>query len=246
MSTPTYLITGGTTGIGLASAQLLAKQGARVIVTGRNPDTLHAAGALLPAGVIRVRSDSGSIDDSRGLGTVLRTHTERLDGVFLNAGTGRFGPFDGMTPELYDEMFSVNVRGPYFQLQSLLPLLANPSSVVVNTSVASDLAMVGTSIYAATKAALSSLGRTLAVELAPRGVRVNAVSPGPIRTPIYDKLGMGPDDLRGFEASMAAQTALRRFGTPDEVAALVAFLIGPSSGYITGDEITIDGGFRHT
>jgi NAD(P)-dependent dehydrogenase (short-subunit alcohol dehydrogenase family) len=135
MSNQTFLITGGTTGIGLATAQLLSADGAKVIVTGRNPATLAAAKSALPASAVILASDSGSLADAQELGPVVKKHVARLDGVFLNAGIGQFGPIEGMTPKNFEDMFGVNVRGPYFQLQSLLSLLANPSAVVLNASV---------------------------------------------------------------------------------------------------------------
>ena len=242
----THLITGGTTGIGLAAARLLLAGGARVIVTGRNPDTLTAARELLGSDAVVLRSDSGSLEDARALASLVRPHVETLDGVFLNAGVGQFGPWDTLTPAQFDTMFAVNVRGPFFQLQSLLPLLHNPSSVVLNASVAGLLGLPATSIYAASKAALASLGRTLASELAPRGVRVNTISPGPITTPLYGKLGLTGEAQRTYEANTAAGTMLKRFGTGDEVARLVRFLLSPDSSFIVGEEIVIDGGIQHT
>ncbi len=246
MKNQTILITGGTTGIGLATAQLLQADGARVIVTGRNPETLASAQAALGPKAIVLASDSGALSDAQALGTKIRQHTERLDGAFLNAGIGQFGPIEAMTPKHFDDMFNVNVRGLYFQLQSLLPALANPSSVVLNASIASYLGMQNASIYSATKAAVASFGRTLAVELAPRGIRLNTINPGPITTPIYNKLGMPAEMQKGFEDSMAAAALLKRFGTADEVAKLVRFLISTDSSYIVGEEITIDGGVRLT
>src|SRR5688572_11130503 len=186
----TYLITGGTTGIGLAAAQLLLADGARIIATGRNAETLTEARELLGPDAVVLRSDSGSLEDARALADLIRPHAETLDGVFFNAGVGQFGPWETLTPAQFDTMFAVNVRGPFFQLQSVLPLLRNPSSVVLNASVAGLLGLPATSIYAASKAALASLGRTLASELTPRGVRVNTISPGPITTPLYGKLGL--------------------------------------------------------
>jgi NAD(P)-dependent dehydrogenase (short-subunit alcohol dehydrogenase family) len=246
MKNQTILITGGTTGIGLATAQLLQAEGARVIVTGRNPETLASAQAALGPKAIVLASDSGALSDAQALGTKVKQLTERLDGAFLNAGIGQFGPIEAMTPKHFDDMFNVNVRGLYFQLQSLLPVLANPSSVVLNASIASYLGMPAASIYSATKAAVASFGRTLAVELAPRGIRLNTINPGPITTPIYNKLGMPAEMQKGFEDTMAAAALLKRFGTADEVAKLVRFLISTDSSYIVGEEITIDGGVRLT
>lgn len=246
MKNQTILITGGTTGIGLATAKLLQAQGARVIVTGRNPETLAAARTALGTGAVVLASDSASLTDAQGLGAAVQKHAATLDGVFLNAGIGQFGPIEAMTPKHFDDMFNVNVRGVYFQLQSLLPVLANPSSVVLNASVVAQLGFPTTSIYSATKAAVVSLGKSLAVELAPRGIRINTISPGPITTPIYSKLGFPAEAQKGFEDSMAAQSLLKRFGTADEVAKLVRFLLSSDSSYIVGDEILIDGGVRHT
>lgn len=246
MTSSTYLITGGTTGIGLATAQLLSAEGAKVIVTGRNPETLAAARKLLPASVHILASDSGSLEQAQGLGAAVAAHTARLDGVFLNAGVGQFGPIEAMTPAHYDAMFNINVRGPFFQLQSLLPLLANPSSVVLNASVVAQLGFATTSLYSATKAAVVSFGKTLAVELAPRGIRVNTISPGPIATPIYAKLGFPAEAQKGFEDAMASQALLKRFGTPEELARVARFLLSPDSSYIVGDEIVVDGGVRLT
>jgi NAD(P)-dependent dehydrogenase (short-subunit alcohol dehydrogenase family) len=246
MKNQTILITGGTTGIGLATAQLLGAEGARLIVTGRNPATLAAAQTQLPAGTVILPSDSGSLADAQALGAAVAKHTTRLDGAFFNAGIGQFGPIEAMTPRHFDDMFNVNVRGVYFQLQSLLPLLGNPSSVLFNASIVAELGLPATSIYSATKAAVVSLGKTLAVELAARGIRVNTLSPGPIQTPIYGKLGFPADAQKGFEDSMAAQSLFKRFGEPAEVARLARFLLSADSSFVIGENISVDGGVRLT
>ncbi|MBI2510796.1 MAG: SDR family oxidoreductase [Opitutae bacterium] len=246
MNKPTVLITGGTTGIGLATAQLLQAEGARVIVTGRNPETLAAAGATLGPTAAVLRSDSASLADARSLGSQVAPHADKLDGVFLNAGIARFAPFDAVTPEFFDEQFGVNVRGLYFQLQSLLPMLANPSAVVLNASLAADLALPNSSVYAATKAAVAAFGRTLAAELAPRGVRLNTINPGPVTTPIFDKLGLPPEAVQGFVEQTTARLLTKRFGTAVEVAKLARFLLSADSSYIVGAEVRIDGGYRLT
>jgi NAD(P)-dependent dehydrogenase (short-subunit alcohol dehydrogenase family) len=243
MSTKTILITGGTTGIGLATAQLLIAQGAKVIVTGRNPETLASAKKTLSDAVV-LRSDSGDLAAAQALGDEVKTFADHLDGAFLNAGVGTFQPFEAATPKNYDEMFNVNVRGLYFQLQSLLPLLGNPSSVVFNASIAGSTAYALSSIYSATKAAVISLGKTLAVELAPRGIRVNVLSPGPINTPIIKKTGLPADQLKGFEEMLIAKSLLKRWGTSDEVARAARFLLSEDSSNITGTELIIDGGVR--
>jgi NAD(P)-dependent dehydrogenase (short-subunit alcohol dehydrogenase family) len=197
MTNKTVLITGGTTGIGLATAQLLSAEGAKVIVTGRNPETLASAKKVLNGAVV-FPSDAGDLAAAQALGEEVKKYVDHLDGAFLNAGVATFVPIEAATPKNYGDMFNVNVRGLYFQLQSLLPLLGNPSSVVFTASHAGSTALAGASIYSATKAAVISLGRTLAVELAQRDVRVNVLSPGPIDTPILKKAGLAPDQLNGF------------------------------------------------
>ena len=189
-------------------------------------------------------SDSGDLAAAQGLGDEIKTFADHLDGAFLNAGIATFGPFDAATPRNYDDMFNVNVRGLYFQLQSLLPLLGNPSSVAFTSSIAGSVAFAGTSIYSATKAAVISLGKTLAVELAPRGVRVNVLSPGPIDTPIIKKVGLPADQQKAFEETIVAKSLLKRFGTSDEVARAARFLLSEDSSNITGTELIIDGGVR--
>src|SRR6266446_3077214 len=243
MKTKTILITGGTTGIGLATAQLLSAEGAKVIITGRNPETLASAKKAL-TDVVVLPSDAGDLAAAQALGDEIKTFADHLDGVFLNAGVASFVPFDAATPKNYDDMFNVNVRGLYFQLQSLLPLLGNPSSVVFTSSIAGSVAFAGTSIYSATKAAVISLGKTLALELAPRGIRVNVLSPGPIDTPIQNKTGLSPDQQKGFEETVVAKSLLKRFGTSDEVARAARFLLSEDSSNITGTELIIDGGVR--
>ena len=243
MNIKTILITGGTTGIGFATAQLLSADGAKVIVTGRNPETLAAAKKVL-TDVVVLPSDSGDLAAALALGGEVKKYVDHLDGVFLNAGIAAFAPIESVTPKNYDDVFNVNVRGLYFQLQSLLPVLGNSSSVVFTSSIAGSIAFPGTSIYSATKAAVISLGKTLAVELAPRGVRVNVLSPGPIDTPILNKTGLPPDQLKGFEETIVAKSLLKRFGTSDEVAQAARFLLSEDSSNITGTELIIDGGVR--
>ena len=244
MKNKTILITGGTTGIGLATAQLLAAEGAKVIVTGRNPETLAAAQRALPAGVVVLKSDAGSLDDALALGAEVKKHAASLDGAFLNAGVANFSPIEAATSEQYDQMFNINVRGLFFQLQSLLPVLANPSAVALTASIAGSGSMAGASLYSATKAAVISFGRTLAVELAPRGIRLNTISPGPIETPIFNKTGLPAEAIKGFAEQIIGKSLLKRFGTSEEVAKLARFLLSEDSANIVGAEFIIDGGVR--
>ena len=243
MKNQTILITGGTTGIGLATAKLLSAEGAKIIVTGRNPETLAAVQRELP-GVIVIKSDSGSLSAAQSLGGEVKKHVDRLDGVFLNAGIATHTPFESESPQNFDDGFNINVRGPFFQLQSLLPLLGNPSAVVFNSSLGASIAIPAESVYCATKAAVSSLGKTLAVELAPRGIRVNVVSPGMVETPILNKLGLPGEQQKNLRPKFAAKSLLKRIGTADEVAQLVRFLLSEESSYIIGTESIIDGGLR--
>ena len=243
MTNKTFLITGGTTGIGLATAQLLSAEGAKVIVTGRNRETLASAKKVLN-GVIVHPSDAGDLAAAQALGEEVKKYVGHLDGAFLNAGVGDFKPIEAVTPKDYDDMFNVNVRGLYFQLQSLLPVLGNPSSVVFNASIAGSTAFAMASIYSATKAAIISLGRTLAVELAQRGVRVNVLSPGPIDTPIAKKSALPPDQAEGVVEMLVAKSLFKRIGTSDEVARAARFLLSEDSSNITGTELIIDGGVR--
>jgi NAD(P)-dependent dehydrogenase (short-subunit alcohol dehydrogenase family) len=235
-----YVVTGGSTGIGLAAAELLIREGARVFITGRNQASLDDAKQRLGEGAVVVRGDTADLDALAELTRVIRSHVERLDGAFINAGVAVFGPLETVTPEQYDHMFDVNVRGAFFAVQALLPLLGQGSSIVFNSSVAGRLAMPGTAAYSATKAALTSLGRTLAVELAPRGIRVNTLSPGPVETPILDKVGIDAATRNDF----AGRTLVKRLGRPEEVARLARFLLTDDSSFIVGEEVVVDGGIQ--
>lgn len=241
----TYLVTGGTTGIGAATVATLAEQGARVIATGRNPETLERARQSLPQNVELVASDAGNVDDIKKLASHVRDQYGSLDGVVLNAGVAPFMPLEAWDEASFDNLFAINVKGPFFLLQQVAPLLKEGGSVVFNTSVVRDFGLATAAPYGATKGALRSLIRSLSVELAPRGIRVNAVAPGPIETPIYGKVGMPKAELDGFQSHMASRIPLGRFGSSGEVAAAFAFLLSSSAGFITGEELSVDGGIRN-
>lgn len=243
LTNKTALITGGTTGIGRASALALHASGARVTVTGRNPDTLQQAREALPAEIDVVASDAADISAAKQLVTDVVDRRGGIDVLFLNAGIAHFVPTSDFDEALYDRLFAINVKGPFFTMQAALPHLNPGASVIVNTSVVWQKGMPGSGPYAATKAALRSYVRVWAAELAERGVRVNAVSPGPIETPIYAKMGMPPAQLDAFGQQIVSSVPLGRFGTPQEIAEAVRFLASPAASYINGVELAVDGGF---
>ncbi len=234
----TVLVTGGNSGIGLATAQAFAAEGARVVITGRDEASLAAARVTLGANAIAFRNEAGTVAAARELAQRLADEGVRLDAVFVNAGIAKLAPFTDFTEAAWDETFAINVKGPYFQIQSLLPLLNEGASIVLNGSINAHIGMPTSLIYAASKAALVSFAKTLSAELLPRGVRVNAVSLGPVTTPLHEKLGM-PDEAA---AQLLSQIPLDRFGKSSEVAATVLHLSAPESGFIVGTEIVIDGG----
>jgi NAD(P)-dependent dehydrogenase (short-subunit alcohol dehydrogenase family) len=238
----TALITGGTTGIGLATARLFIDEGARVAVTGLNPDTLEAARRELGEQALVLRCDAGAPQEQARLVASVREALGRLDVVFVNAGIGDFRPLEQWDEAGFDRSFATNLKGPFFLLQALLPVLAHPASVVLNTSVNAHLGMPHSSVYSATKAALRSLARTLSGEWAGRGIRVNAVSPGPVTTPIYGKLGLPAEQLEQMAEGIRQQVPLQRFGDPKEIAEAVLFLASNASSYMVGSEMLVDGG----
>jgi NAD(P)-dependent dehydrogenase (short-subunit alcohol dehydrogenase family) len=239
------LITGGTSGIGLETARLFMQEGARVAITGRNPETLDAARKELGTEVLVIPSDAGDTAAQKDVAEKLRQAFGSLDIVFLNAGIADLRPVEKWDAAAFDRSVAINLKGPFFLIQALLPILANPASIVLNTSVNAHIGMPNTSIYGATKAALLSLARTLSGELISRGIRVNAVSPGPISTPLYSKLGLSPADLKAVSASIAGQVPAGRFGNPGEIAHAIVFLASDESAFTVGSELLIDGGMSN-
>lgn len=238
----TVLVTGGTSGIGLATAEAFAAEGARVIVTGRDAAALEKTRATLGAKAIAIQNVAGAPGAAAALADALKSAGVRLDAVFVNAGVAKFATLAEATEALWDQTFDTNIKGVFFQLQALDPLLNPGASIVLNGSINARIGMPASSIYAASKAALISLAKTLSAELLPRGIRVNVVSPGPVATPIYDKLGLDADALEKTAAGIRAQVPLGRFGTPQEIAATVLHLAAPESAFIVGTEIIADGG----
>ena len=234
------VITGGSSGLGLQTARLLAGGGARVLITGRRQAALDAARDELGDRVVAARSDAASLAEIDALADRVKTEFGTVDALFVNAGVSLFVPFEAMTEAAYDEVFSINTKGPYFTVQKLAPLLIAGSAVVLTTSVANVRGIPMISAYGASKAALRSMTRGLARELLPRGIRVNAVSPGPIDTGILAR-SMPAAAAEQIAAQMAAENPMLRFGTPDEVARAVAFLAFDAT-FTTGTELAVDGG----
>lgn len=236
------LITGGNSGIGFAAARRFLANGARVGIVGRRGDAVAAAVRELGADAVAFTADVGRLADLDRLAREVAERLGTLDSLFVNAGFGEFRPLEASDEAFYDQVMDVNLKGAYFTIQKLLPALRSPATIVLNTSVAGIKGFPNFSVYSAAKAGLRSLARTLSTELLPRGIRVNAVSPGPIDTPIYDKLGLPGDAVAGTKAAMAQNVPMGRFGTADEVAAAVEFLSGPGSSFIAGVELLVDGG----
>jgi NAD(P)-dependent dehydrogenase (short-subunit alcohol dehydrogenase family) len=238
----TALITGGTTGIGLATAKLFINEGARAIVTGRAAATIKTAQAELGDNAIVVRSDATSLPDMDALAAKVKETFGKLDVLFVNAGYGRFIPFEAVTEEVYDEMLNLNAKGPYFIVQKLAPLMPEGSSVVFTTSMANVKGVPNLSAYGAAKAALRQSTRSLAAELLPRGIRVNAVSPGPIYSPILQKVGMPKEAADQIYLQMKESVPMKRIGQAEEVAKAAAYLAIDAT-YTTGAELPVDGGW---
>lgn len=236
------LVTGGSSGIGLAAARAFAAEGARVVITGRDAAALEQARSTLGTNAVALINDAGSLADAQALAANLVEKDARLDAVFINAGTAKFAAFPDVTETLWDQIFDTNVKGPYFQVQALLPLLNPGAAIVINGSINAHIGMPNSSVYAASKAAVISLAKTLSAELLPRGVRVNVVSPGPVETPLYGKLGLDAATLEATAAQIQAQVPLGRFGKVEEIAATVLHLSAPESAFIVGTEIIADGG----
>jgi len=236
------VITGGTTGIGFATAKRFVEEGARVVITGTNPRTLEAARAELGGRAEVIASDASDEDDVKALFARVAKEHGKIDVLFLNAGIARFAPWEQHSVEDFDRQFSINVRGPWLAIKHAIPSLNEGASIIATTSVVNQMGMPGASAYAATKAAVQQMVRTAAAELSPRRIRVNAVSPGPIDTPIFEKTGMAADELQQMAAGIQSQVALGRFGRSEEVANTVLFLASDEASFVQGQELVVDGG----
>jgi NAD(P)-dependent dehydrogenase (short-subunit alcohol dehydrogenase family) len=235
------LITGGTSGIGLETTREFLREGARVAITARDTASLDTARKELGGDVLTIASDMGDVDGQKKVADTIRQAFGKLDVLFLNAGIAEMRPLENWDEAGFDRSFNINFKGPFFLLQALLPVFNNPASVVLMTSINSHIGMPNSSVYGATKAALLSLARTLSGELISRGIRFNAISGGPIATPLYGKMGMGESQLKTLEQQVPA----RRLGTPWEVAQTVVHFASDESAFTVGSELVIDGGMSN-
>ena len=235
-------ITGGTSGIGLEAARLFRSEGAHVVLVGSHEERLAAAGKALGEDVVLAKADLRKLVDIEKAVEVARARYGRIDIVFANAGASIVAPLASITPQYLNENLALNFSGTFFTIQKTAPLIPNGGSIIVTTSFLNATGTPGLSILAATKAATRSLVRTLGAELAPQGIRVNAVSPGAISTPFYGKIGLEETQLAQVAASLQAQVPLKRFGEAAEVARAALFLASADASYVTGTELVVDGG----
>ena len=242
LSGKTALITGGASGIGLATARLLLEQGAQVAITGRDADALEAAQRQIGHDALAIQSDARNLADIDRLMQTLKQRWGRLDILFANAAVAGPAPFEAVNEAMFDDLTGVNLKGIFFTIQKAVPLMGAGSSVVVTTSIANQMGSPNFSVYGACKAAQRSLVQTLGLELIGRGIRVNAVSPGPITTPMWSKFGMPDEAAQAVQAQVREKSPSKRFGTTEEVAKAVLFLASSESSYVVGQELVVDGG----
>ena len=236
------LITGGTSGIGFATAKRIVDEGGEVAVTGTTQDHLDHAGRELPSGSLVLRNDAADPDAAKELADKVRSQMGELDGLFLNAGYGKFWPVEDTSAEAFDAMMNVNVRGPALHMAHLKPVMKDGGAVLITSSVSPYLGQGEGAIYGATKGACYAMARGWARDLAPRGIRVNAVAPGPIETNFFSGMGLSEEEAEGFKEQVKGMVPLARMGSDDEVAAVCCFLLSDDASYVTGSEYMVDGG----
>ncbi|MEM9300567.1 MAG: glucose 1-dehydrogenase [Pseudomonadota bacterium] len=239
------VITGGNSGIGLATARTYVEQGAKVVIFGRNATTVERAVETLGENALGVTGDVTSLEDLDRLARETERAFGQVDILFANAGLGVFAPIDQIDEGAYDKQFDINVKGAFFTIQKLLPLLNEGSSVILTASAVHEKGVPTGSLYFATKAAVRSLARTLAAELAPKGIRVNTLSPGIVRTHFAEKTNVPADDFEGFIQMVKSQAPLAREGTPEDMANAALFLASNDSSYMTAADLVIDGGWMN-
>lgn len=242
LSDKVALITGANSGIGLETAKEFAREGARVVITGRRQGALDEAVHEVGHGAVGVQGDVAKLGDLDRLYAEVKRKFGRIDILFANAGHGTLAPFAEVSEEQFDSQFDVNVKGVYFTVQKALPLLRDGASVILTSSVAGVKGFDGFSVYSATKAAVRSFARTWASELKDRQIRVNVISPGPIETPIFGKMGLTQEQAASFGENIATQVPLGRIGQPHEIAKAALFLASSDSSYVTGVDLFVDGG----
>jgi len=235
-------ITGGNSGIGLATAKLFHEEGARVAIAGRDQKTLDEAAKAIGGDTLAVKADVSKLGDIDKFFSQVGAKFGKIDALFANAGIAKFAPAGDSSEQLFDESFDTNVKGLYFTLQKSLSHLNDNAGIVLNSSVVNSKGSANASVYSATKAAVRSLARTFASELVDRGIRVNVVSPGPITTPIFGRTGLPQAAVDEFASQIKSQVPMKRFGTPEEVGHAVLFLASPEASYITGVDLNVDGG----
>ena len=236
------VVTGGNSGIGFATSKEFIAEGAQVIITGRNEKAVQEAVQKLGGGAHGIASNAGKMSDIAILNEKVARISPKIDTLFINAGVFRAEPFDGLSEETFDYNMDINLKGAFFTIQKLIPILNDGGSITIVASILAHEGFMGSTAYSASKAGLISLGKTLAVELASRTIRVNIISPGQISTPIYEKTGMAPDALQGLVQQILPKIPFGRFGEPEEIAKAALFLASDDSRFITGSEIVIDGG----
>lgn len=236
------VITGGNSGIGLSTAKAFIDEGAKVVIFGRDQNTLDAAVETLGDNAVAVKGDVTNDADLDNLYATAKKRFGKVDVIFANAGVAEFLPIEQATDEHFDKLFNINVKGTFKTIQRANSALNDNASIILTTSGANELGMPGTTVYAATKAAIRSFARTLSADLLERGVRVNAISPGPVATPIFGRMGLPQEVAEGMEDQLAELVPLKRAAQPGEIANAVVFLASNDSSYMLGAELSVDGG----
>ncbi len=236
------VVTGGNSGIGLGVAKAYAREGAQVAITGRNPKTLEVAAKEIGPGTLAISSDAGKVAEIESAMKQIKERFGRIDALFVNAGVGQFVPFEQVTEAFFDQTVAVNLKGVFFTVQKALPLMPRNSAIVLNASINAHLGMPGTTVYGPIKAGVVNMAKTLSADLLEKGIRVNAISPGPITSALLTRDAPGADQLKQTLDWIRSQVPLKRFGTPEEIAAAVLYLTAPESAFVIGAELIIDGG----
>jgi NAD(P)-dependent dehydrogenase (short-subunit alcohol dehydrogenase family) len=236
------VVTGGNSGIGLGVAKAYAQEGAQVAITGRNEKTLKIAAKEIGDGTLTVQSDVRKVAEIEAAMREIKERFGRIDALFVNAGVGKFVPLEEVTEAFFDETVDINLKGVLFTVQKAVPLMPKGSAIVLNASINAHLGMPGSTVYGATKAAVVNMAKTLSADLLQKGIRVNAISPGPITSALLTRDGSSPEKLQETKDWIQNQVPIKRFGTPEEIAGAVLYLTSPESTFVLGAELIVDGG----